>query len=289
MEEIRMKTGKKILVISAVCMLVGSAGHASSVLEWTAGQDLYGSTQRHILSIGPTLYTYMYDNEHESDVKTLMMGVAAGYVYHGLTGLDVGVDFEYATGDHDGKEMGIRYNNEIDIIDVQARVGYRDIYYESLAITPYLGLGFRSIDEEAEADAGATLMEATHDLFFLSGGVTIASPAEYSHDWSWIAQFEARVALTGNLDEDVDEIAPCTSEYDADYDFADMYGLKGDIGIRRKIGEYLYVRGDLYASWWRGQDVDADLVYDGVKSSVKTDEFDEVTYGLLIKVEFLAL
>lgn len=278
---------RTVSLIGSICVLFCGAVNAGSLSDWNAAQGLYDSTGKNALSIGPTLYTLLYDSEDYSSVRIPMAGAVLGYVHQGLTGMYASVDLEYAAGDHSGNEGGVRFTTDLRTAEAHARIGYRDIYREGIAVTPHIGLGYRWMDQEMEEKGGHTLMEASHDLIFASAGVNIAPPAEYSHGWAWMARAEARIALSGSTDGKMPRVSVFPTRYEADYGPADRYGLKAGIGVRKKVHSAIAVRGDLFGSWWRAQEVDADFLQFGTWIPGKIAAFDEFTYGLLISVEFL--
>ncbi|MFY9397401.1 MAG: autotransporter outer membrane beta-barrel domain-containing protein [Desulfomonilia bacterium] len=282
-----MKTRTAFLT-ATICLLFCCPANAGSLSEWNAAQGLYDSTNENVLSIGPTFHTLLYDSEYHPSVRILMVGAVLSYVHQGITGLYAGVDLEYAAGDHDGNEDGVRFTTDLRTAGAQARIGYRDIYGERIAVTPHIGLGYRWMDQEMEEKAGAALMDATHDLVFASVGVNIAPPAEYSHGWAWTARAEARIGLSGSTDARMPRVVTYPTKYEADYGLADRYGLKADIGVRKKVHSAVAVRGDVFGSWWRAREVDADFLQFGTWVPGRIAAFDEFTYGILISVEFLA-
>lgn len=182
--------------------------------------------------------------------------------------------------------------NNINVFEVDARVGFGNVDYESVStgsvdnvddfifelrgvagydfpvaedsrITPYIGFGYRYLNDDSAGkttSTGASGYERESNYFYIPVGVEVAT--ELENDWSLSASVEYDFFVTGKQESHLGDAIAGLSTIENDQD--DGFGVRGSVKVTKKM-EKFDVFIEPYVRYWKVDDSEvAPITFSGV-------------------------
>lgn len=227
------------------------------------GHSLAGELQKHTFKIGPELSYIEYKEPSLMSEKGVMYGIAGSYAYHRNFMLKVDGRFSYGQIDYDGQlNDGTSYTIDgIDnyILEFRGLGGYDFSVFTSSTITPYLGFGYRYLNDDLSFDPAGYERESNY--IYIPIGVEVITPLK--NNWSIGAMLEYDYFLLGKQISHLSDVNPGYNDPENRQDKG--YGLRGSVELQKKVKKVAFAIEPFIRYWNIKQSDNSDVTYYGTK------------------------
>lgn len=230
---------------------------------------------------GSELSWFNYEEPNFMEEDGILYSFFSGYTYRTHENAKVGSLSEMFSN-----------GNNINVFEVDARVGFGNVDYESVStgsvdniddfifelrgiagydfpvaedsrITPYIGLGYRYLNDDSAGkttSTGASGYERESNYFYIPIGVEAAT--ELENDWSLSVSVEYDFFVTGKQESHLGDAIAGLSTIENDQD--DGFGVRGSVKVTKKM-EKFDVFIEPYVRYWKVDDSEvAPITFSGV-------------------------
>ena len=247
--------------------------------------------KRHTWELGPEVSYIDYEEPGVMKEEGVMVGVAGSYVYRGWVEPDVGNAMLKAEGGISFGQVGYTGTGSIDNIgnyrlEFRGVGGYDFWLGESVTLTPYIGFGYRYLNDDSSgkiSTTGAVGYERESNYLYSPVGLAILIDLEGS--WS--------VGLTGEYDifwkgiqlSHLSDALPSLSDLENDQNSG--YGVRGAVRIAKR-GEKVDLVFEPFVRYWDIEQSELSLItFSGTIVDFGFEPANNSTeYGMKITVQF---
>ena len=213
----------------------------------------------HAWQIGVSLSHIKYEEPDLMEEKGFMFGVNAAYAYHQQAMLRAELDLSFGSVDYSSPISGEINGIPNTMIELRGLAGYDFKTSASTILTPYAGLGYRYLRDDASGKvsnlgAAGYLREAN----YLYSPIGLAAYSALNTTWSWDAAIEYDLFWKGLQKSHLS---------DANLGFSDIeneqnsgYGLRAMFNLRYDIDNTTYIFGP-FVRYWDIDDSEVEPVY----------------------------
>lgn len=243
--------------------------------------------QEHTFELGVETQYFDY-HEKGVTIDGYLYGVRGAYTYHAENGLMANASLGLSNGglDYDGRTWGgssADANTDDWLVELRALVGFDWTATEKLAITPYLGLGYRYWNNDIGGSGG---YERETTYWYCPLGVEAMIPL--AETWRCGGRAEYDLFLGGTVKSHLSDAVPGYNNPEIDLDFGGGYGLGCSVWVTGKIGDTFALRVEPFLSYWNIDESSAEkLKLNGsTVGYVYEPSNDTTAYGLRLSMEF---
>ena len=144
---------KKLIASLAICfMFVGIGSSFAKPLQ----------LQMHTWEIGPEISHITYEEPDVMEEKGFMYGIAASYAYH--NNLMLKAEGRFSFGDVDYTNSGTMDNIDDYMWEFRGLAGYDFPVLKATIITPYIGFGYRYLNDDSSGMTSLSLLRYTKNV-----------------------------------------------------------------------------------------------------------------------------
>lgn len=266
---------------------------------FSSGYVDYAYNTRHSLLIAPEVYQYKYEEPDLMELEGTYTGINLDYAYsilpdqndesnpYGKTikSFFVGVESRYAEGSVDYSSNGTGSMDDIDdyVVEVRPIVGFEARMTESVNVTPYLGFGYRYLDNDSsgrQTTTGHSGYERESNYYYLPLGARLAYLATPNTQIG--ASLEADIFLHGTQKSHLEDVEP--SLYTVSNHQNSGYGLRASVFVEQDF-KMLSVFVEPYVRYWKIDDSKLVVDYDYLVAFVEPKN-STIEAGLRVGVRF---
>jgi len=211
---------------------------------------------RHTWEIGPEISYIQYEEPGMMKDKGMMYGIAASYAYHNRFMFKAEGKFAYGQVDYDGATWDgtpVTLKSIPDyMLEIRGLLGY-DYFVKAYTITPYLGIGYRWLNDNSQQQSPAGYKRITNYLYIPIG---LELVADLSKGWFLGATGEYDLFLRGKQISYLGDVDP--SYNNVENDQKKGYGVRGSISIAKK-SEKIGFAIEPYIRYWNISDSDINM------------------------------
>lgn len=216
----------------------------------------------HSFEIAPEISYIKYEEPGVMEEKGMMYGISASYAYHDKLMFKAQGKFSFGLLNYEGSTWGGTPLNIEHIPnylwEFRGLVGYDITVFKSTVITPYLGIGYRYLNDNPQEKYAFGYKRETHYLYSPIG---LEVFTKLNEQWSLGAEVEYDVFLWGRQKSHFDYSNPGT---DVTYNVQRSgYGVRGAVRLVRK-GERIGFVLEPYVKYWSiDESSDSEVSYMG--------------------------
>ena len=243
------------------------------------------SLQRHAFELGAELSYIKYEEPGVMEEKGVMSGFSGSYTYYDNYMLKAEGRFSVGQVDYEGQlSDGTPYNiDDIDdyMLELRGLAGYGFPVFESSVLTPYVGLGYRYLNDDLSSDPAGYERESNY--FYSPIGIESSTPMENG----WV------VGLTLEYDYfwkgiQISHLSDFSSAFnDVENDQNDGYGLRGSVKFKKEIEKLNLIIEPFIRYWDIDRSEDATITFAGAVWGYGYEpENDSTEIGIKVAVGF---
>ena len=226
-----------------------------------AGRGFSEPLKEHTLGVSTDISYIVYDEPDVMEEKGMMYGAGVSYTYRKDMMFKAEARFSY--GQVDYKNSGTIDSIDDYILEFRGLVGYDLSEYEGYGITPYIGLGYRYLNDDSSgrvSSTGARGYEREANYFYSPIGIEIINPLkndwsmrialEYDHFWKGIQKSHLSGAVAGFSDLKNDQ--------------NEGYGLRTSLRLQKKTEKIDFLVEPFIRYWDIKQSETTNITYNGV-------------------------
>ncbi|MBP9853736.1 MAG: autotransporter outer membrane beta-barrel domain-containing protein [Candidatus Omnitrophica bacterium] len=243
--------------------------------------------------LGSELSWIKYEEPDVMEQKGLMYGVFTGYTYrphengkvssfselfsngNSLNMFAVDARLGFGQVDYTSNSYGSLDDIDDIIFEVRGRTGYDFPVAEDSRITPFVGFGYRYLNDDSSGmvtTTGLSGYEREANYFYIPIGVEASTALE--NDWSLGASLEYDIFIAGRQKTHLDTLAE--NEQDKGY------GVRGSVRASKKL-ENINVFVEPYVRYWNVDDSDSvPVIYNGLPYSGQEPENNSLETGVRV-------
>lgn len=239
---------KKLLVLSICLVFIGAErGFAEPLKE-------------HSMGVSTEMSYIIYDEPSVMEEKGMMYGVGTSYTYR--KDYMFNVEARYSYGQVDYKNSGTIDNIDDFVLEFRGLVGYDFSRYEGYGITPYVGIGYRYLNDDSSgmtSSTGARGYERESNYFYSPIGIELINPLnnnwsmgmilEYDYFWKGVQKSHISDAVSGFNDLENDQ--------------NEGYGLRASLRFEKKGREVDFLIEPFVRYWNIEQSETENITYSG--------------------------
>jgi hypothetical protein len=266
---VRKAQNKLIFKTEEVVMKRGIAGFLTTILALaicfifagTGGALAEVALPRHSLEVGTEISYIKYEEPDIMEETGMMYGIVGSYAYHNNFMLKAEGKWSYGQVDYDGQlSDGTSYTiDNIDDYTLEFRGlgGYDFPVSETITITPYIGFGYRYLNDDPSFDVYGYGRESNY--YYSPIGVEITTPLK--NDWSIGATVEYDYFWKGIQKSHLEDFLAGLDTLENDQNKG--YGIRGSIKFQNK-GEKIGLVIEPYVRYWNiAKSKEATITYSG--------------------------
>lgn len=242
---------KKLIASLAICfMFVGIRSSFAEPLQ----------LQMHTWEVGPEISHITYKEPDVMEEKGFMYGIAGSYAYH--NNLMLKVEGRFSFGQVDYKNSGTMDDIDDYMFEFRWLGGYDFLVSEMTIITPYIGLGYRYLNDDMSgmtSSTGALGYERESNYYYSPIGIETIT--ELENGWSIGITLEYDYLWKGIQKSHFSDIYVGVSNIENDQN--DGYGLRGSVKFQKKGERVDYVIEPFIRYWDIKKSDNADITYYG--------------------------
>lgn len=217
--------------------------------------QVYGA-QSHTFSVGAAAANFEYEEAGLMKDEGVLYGLAGSYTYRGplfggsLQKAMLGVEARLLAGqvDYTSTNTGSVDNIDDTLFEIRGLGGYNFQVCTSTAVTPYIGLGYRYLND----DSAGKITTTGHSGYerranYLYAPIGIKTVTSLQNDWSLGLNIEYDYFILGKQISLLSEVNPAYPDVEVDQE--DGYGIRGAITISKMAGGLTYVV-EPYVTYW---------------------------------------
>lgn len=266
---------KRVLVL-AICFAFVGMGNILAEVE----------LQKHIGELGIEISHITYDEPGVMEEKGVMWGFLGSYTYRDNWMLRTEGRFSFGQVDYDGQlSDGTSYT--IDDIDdymweFRGLAGYDFPILTATMLTPYIGFGYRYLNDDPSFDPAAYERESN---YFYSP-IGIETTTELQNGWSVGLTIEYDLFWKGIQKSHLGDFAAGLDTVENDQE--DGYGIRGSIKFQKKSEKVDYVIEPFIRYWDIGKSEETSVTYSGMPIGLVLYEpaNDSTEFGIKFVAKF---
>ena len=214
--------------------------------------------------IGPEVYYFRYE-EPDINVKFAgpMYGLAASFTHHHSNHLMLTVEGRGAWGNVDYTGSGTIDGIPDWTAEGRIAAGYEISFNESQLLTPFLGVGYRYLNDDSSgkiSSTGAVGYDRESNYFYSPIGLEFDT--KLNEGWKLGVSAEYDVFWKGEQKSHFEDASPSFNTLSNDQ--SNGYGIRGGLKLEKK-GERLDLLFGPYVRWWSvGNSKSANVTFSGV-------------------------
>jgi hypothetical protein len=217
---------KKLLAL-VMCFMFLGVGSISAQTETSS------LLKKHTFELGPEISYIIYKEPGLMEEKGMMYGLFGSYTYHNKLMLKVEGKGSWGQVDYDGElQDGTPYtiDNITDyMLEFRGLVGYDFPVAEATIFTPYIGIGYRYLNDDSSSDPAGYERESN----YLYSPIGISFIVGLANDWSIGVTGEYDYFWGGKQKSHLSDFDPGLN--DVKNRQKKGYGLRGSIALQKKI------------------------------------------------------
>ena len=226
-----------------------------------AGEGFSEPLKEHALGVSTEMSYIVYDEPDVMEEKGIMYGIGASYTYRG--------DFMFKAegrcsyGQVDYTNSGTIDNIDDYMLEFRGLAGHDFSQYEGYGITPYIGFGYRYLNDDSSGMTSSTNArgyEREANYFYSPIGIEIINPLtddwsmgiilEYDHFWKGIQKSHLSGAVAGFSDLENDQ--------------NEGFGFRASLGLEKKTKKTDFIVESFIRYWDIKQSETTNITYNGV-------------------------
>ncbi len=210
--------------------------------------------KQHMFEVGPEVYYHSYEEPNVMEEKGVFYGAQAGYEYHEKIYARAEVRAALGEVDYTSPVSGTLDNIEDWLFESRAVAGYDFAAADNLIVTPFLGFGYRYLNDDSagkRTSTGAAGYERESNYYYSPIGV--AALLEPQPDWKLRASAEYDLLWKGKQKSHLSGAISGLNDVENDQD--EGYGLRGSVGLE-KVGKTTDWWIDGFVRYWNIDDSD---------------------------------
>lgn len=242
---------------------------------------------RHIWEFGPELSYIKYKEPDLMEEKGMMYGIAGSYTYHNKLMLKGEGRFSYGLLDYDGSTQNgtpITINNIPNyMLEFRGLIGYDFTVFKATTITPYIGLGYRYLDDNSQKKSSAGYERESNYIYSPIG---VEAVNNLDNGWSWGAAVEYDLFWKGRQKSYLGNSVAGVNNPENDQNSG--YGLRGSILIKKIVGRMSYSLEPFIRYWNVDESDKQHMTFNGMDTGLVLYEpkNNSTEVGLRFNVEF---
>ncbi len=274
----------RLLLVLAICLLfLGAADSFAEILE-----------PGHSWGIGTEVSSIKYEEPGIMNEKGIMYGVSAFYNYYGELSVDNPELNKWMIRAEGRGSMGkVDYQNsgEIDgiddsIIELRGLGGYGLEVSESVAITPYVGIGYRQLHDDMGGFVSSTgALGYDRESKYLYAPIGAEAILDLKNNWNVGLSAEYDLFMWGRQ---TSRLSQALNGYnDPENPQKRGFGLRSALKVEKK-GEAIDFIIEAFVRYWNiKRSQEADLTVNGIIVGTVTEPKNNSTeYGLKVALKF---
>ena len=241
---------------------------------------------RHVLELAPEVFYFSYKEPGVMKENGVMYGLLASYAYRNINNIMLKAEGRGSGGTVDYKNSGTL--NDIPDFSMEFRGlgGYDIETNQNLTITPYLGVGYRYLNDDSSGkltSTGAAGYERESNYVYIPIGVEGNYKVE--NGWSVGATVEYDIFVWGTQKSHLSDASSSFSDLTNDQHRG--YGVRGSIKLQKKGKKLDFIVEPFIRYWNIGQSEDSNITYSGVIVGYGYEPKNNTTeYGINFGVKF---
>lgn len=203
---------------------------------------------RHTFEIEPELSYIKYEESGVMEQKGIMYGIIGSYAYHNKLMLKGEGKFSYGLLSYDGSTWGgtpVSINNITNyMLELRGLVGYDFSVSQATTITPYLGLGYRYLQDNTQQKS---LSGYQRESNYLYSPIGIDAITHLKNGWSWGASLEYNLFWKGRQKSYLSNFDSRLNNPENNQNSG--YGLRGSLFLKKIAGRVSYSFGPFIRYW----------------------------------------
>lgn len=213
----------------------------------------------HVLGVGTEMSYIMYDEPNVMEEEGMMYGITGSYAHHGDIMLKG--EAKFSSGQVDYKNSGTIDNIDDYMLEFRGLVGYDFVVRESHFVTPYIGFGYRYLNDDSSgmtSSTGAMGYEREANYFYTPIGIEITTPLD--NVWSIGVVLEYDHFWKGVQKSHLSDVNPSFSDLENDQN--EGFGFRSSLKLQKRC-ENLDLIIEPFIRYW----------------NVKESETDDITFN----------
>ncbi len=133
--------------------------------------------------------------------------------------------------------------------------GYDYLYRSNHLITPFLGFGYRYLNNDSNNFGG---YEREVKYLYIPIGVKTISP--FLANWTWGIHVEYDLFLDGKVKSHLSDVYPALNDLENNQDFGDGYGIRVSLRFKKKLTHKLSLSVEPFVRYWDIEDSDISTI-----------------------------
>ncbi|MFH1317417.1 MAG: hypothetical protein ABIH71_00160 [Candidatus Omnitrophota bacterium] len=246
----------KVITTLGICSALLISSHAYAGVWGVSGE-----LKKHTVELGTEMSYIKYEEPDYMEEVGMMYGIVGSYTYHDT--LMAKAEFKSSMGyvDYDGKlANGTPYTiNGIQdyMIETRGLIGYDILMSDATYFTPYVGFGYRYLNDDASCDVNAYERESNY--FYSPIGAEIITKLENGWSFGGIVEYDLFwYGLQRSHGEDIAEGVNTVNN-----DQHEGWGVRGSIKVMKEWDNVGIVVEPFVRYWSIGKSDTADITYEG--------------------------
>jgi hypothetical protein len=224
---------------------------------------LFAQEKKEVWEIAPEIFYMEYEEPGIMTNKGTLLGVGVSYAYHKQFMFKLEGRASYGKVDYNSTNTGSDKNIPDTLFEIRGLLGYDIKLSESLTMTPYIGLGYRYLQDDSSGTITTTgargYLRASNYYY---NPVGIETVMVLDHGWSFGVTAEYDYFLEGRQKSD---LSNANSNYnDLTNRQNSGYGVRGSIQIRKHVTDHFYFLEPFINYWEIDKSDDANITHAGV-------------------------
>jgi hypothetical protein len=222
----------------------------------SAGECFSEPLKEHSLGVSTEMSYIIYDEPNVMEQEGTMYGISASYTYR--KDFMFNIEARYTGGQVDYKNSGTLDNIDDFILEFRGLVGYDFSTYEGYGITPYIGFGYRYLNDDSSGmttSTGARGYERESNYFYSPIGIEIINPL--NNRWSMGIILEYDHFWKGIQKSHLSDVSPAFSNMENNQNRG--YGLRSSVRFERK-GETVDFIIEPFVRYWDIEESDTENI-----------------------------
>lgn len=217
--------------------------------------------KRHTFEIGSEAYYFKYEEPGEMKENGIMYGLNGAYTFYDRIMLKA--EARYAWGEVDYKNSGTLNGIYDYTLEFRGLAGWGFPVGISSLLTPYVGLGYRYLNDDLEGkttSTGALGYERESNYFYTPVGIQTLT--ELTYDWSLGLNVEYDYLWKGRQKSHLRDVDPDFNDLENDQNKG--FGLRGSLKLIKKGEKIDFVIEPFVRYWNIKKSEEQDVTYSGV-------------------------
>ena len=241
---------KKLLMLT-VCLFFLSAGNVLAETE----------LQKHTFEVGTEISYIAYEEPNVMKETGAMYGIVGSYAYHDMFMAKAEAKWSCGLVDYDGQLTNgspLQVKGIFDnMVELRGLVGYDVFILESTALTPYIGFGYRYLNDDMSCSAYGYERESN----YLYSPVGLELISKFENGWSIGGMVEYDIFWYGLQKSHAEDLMEGLSTINNEQNSG--WGTRGSIKIQKDFEQIALVIEPFVRYWNIGKSGDSAITYSG--------------------------